>query len=81
MRLGNTVCRLGQAKSYGRPFENFFSARAGNTDLSTARLTKSEGNRALASSKEQHNPSFVCARGRGDGKNLSFVRERYELLG
>ena len=81
MRCDKTFLTLGQAKSYGMPLGNFFIALAGRTHLSSARLTKRDGYFACASSSEQHKPSLVCKRGIGDGKNLSLMREKYELLG
>ena len=81
MRCDKTFLTLGQAKSYGMPLGNFFIALAGRTHLSSARLTKRDGYFACASSSGQHKPSLVCKRGIGDGKNLSLMREKYELLG
>ena len=81
MRCGKTFLTLGQAKSYSTPLRNFFTALAGRTHLSSARLTKRDGYFACVSFSDQHKPSLVCKRGKGDGKNLSLIREKYELLG
>ena len=81
IRSGKTYLTMGQAKSYGTPLEIFFTALAGRTHLSSARLTKRNRYFACVSSNEQHKPSLFCKRGIGDGKNLSLIRENYELFG
>ena len=77
---GSFSCRLGQAKSYGRP-EGYFAADLGKMALVIAFLTNIDGYFAIGSLIDTIMPlSFVCFNGSGPGRNRSSLKRKYELL-